>query len=183
MPHYLTSEIIKYGVPGISRYAEQRGWAVAGEYIDEGISGSKCSRPALDRLMADARRGTFDVVLVWRFDRFARSTTHLLSALEEFHALGINFVSLHESVDTSTPMGRAVFTICAAVAELERSLIQERVHAGVQRARSEGVRFGRPRRGFDYKRAVELRQQGHSIREIARLLGIPATTVHRLLAG
>ncbi|MBE7463008.1 MAG: recombinase family protein [Planctomycetes bacterium] len=106
-------------------YAQRRGWKIAHEYVDEGVSGAKASRPTLDRLMADAKKGAFGVVLVWRFDRFPRSTTHLLSALEEFRVLGIDFVSLQESIDTGTPMGRMVFTICAAVAELERSLIRE----------------------------------------------------------
>src|SRR5262249_51252523 len=105
---------------------------------DEGVSGAKDRRPALDRLMADARARKFDVVIVARFDRFARSVSHLLRALEEFKALGIDFVSLNESIDTSTPMGKMVFTILAAVAELERSIITERVHAGVHRARKEG---------------------------------------------
>ena len=175
-------QTIKNQVPDLRAYALQRGWHVVFEYSDTGISGAKSTRPELDRLMTDARRGKFDAVLVWRFDRFARSTTHLLSALEEFRTLGIDFVSVHESIDTGTPMGKMIFTICAAVAELERSLILERVKAGITRARSEGIKFGRPRKGFDYKRAVILRQQGQSIRQIARELGIPTTTVHRLLA-
>src|ERR1700693_1186249 len=101
-------------------YVERRAWSVAGEYVDAGISGAKDCRPELDRLMADARRRRFDVVIVWKFDRFARSVSHLLRALEEFKALGIEFVSLSESIDTSTPMGKMVFTVLGAVAELDR---------------------------------------------------------------
>ena len=108
------------------------------EYVDVGISGSKDSRPALNRLMADARKRRFDAVLVARFDRFARSTRHLVLALEEFNALGVDFISLSESVDTSTPMGKMVYTVIAAVAELERSLIRERVVIGP--AASKGAR-------------------------------------------
>ena len=169
-------------LPDLHRHAQQRGWSIVHEYVDEGISGAQSSRPALDKLMADARRGAFDVVLVWRFDRFARSTTHLLSALEEFRGLRVDFVSVQESVDTSTPMGKMVFTICAAVAELERSLIRERVKAGVARAKAEGRKFGRPRKGFDYRRAVELRGQGHSLRHIAAALGVSHATVQRVLS-
>ncbi len=111
----------------LREYVQARGLEVFGEYVDIGISGSKDSRPALNRLMADARKRRFDTVLVARFDRFARSTRHLVLALEEFNALGVDFISLSESVDTSTPMGKMVYTVIAAVAELERSLIRERV--------------------------------------------------------
>jgi len=161
--------------------AQARGWELVHTYLDDGISGAVSKRPALDELMADARRGKFALVAVWRFDRFARSTTHLLSALEEFRSLGIGFVSLHEAIDTNTPMGRMVFTICAAVAELERALIRERVEAGIRRAREDGVKFGRPRVGFDYKAAIALRDEGVSIRQIARQMGVGRSTVHRLL--
>src|ERR1700683_1383831 len=107
----------------LREYCERRGWKVSGEYVDEGISGTKDSRPELNKLMADAHRRRFDAVVVWRFDRFARSVSHLLRALENFKALGIEFVSLSEQVDTSTPTGRMIFTVLASVAELERRLI------------------------------------------------------------
>ena len=123
--------------------AAQRGWVVSATYVDEGVSGTKDSRPALDRLMVDARKGKIDVVMVWRFDRFARSTTHLLAALETFKALGIDFVSLREQVDTATPMGMAMFTIIAALSRLERDVTVERVKAGVARARAQGRTLGR----------------------------------------
>src|SRR4026208_2094587 len=134
-------------------YAGHRGFEIVEEYRDEGISGSKDSRPALDRLMKDARGRRFDVVIVARFDRFARSVSHLLRALEEFNHLGVNFVSLSESVDTSTPMGKMIFTVLGAVAELERNLIKERVHMGLSRARKEGKQLGRPKGIFDREKA------------------------------
>lgn len=165
----------------LREYAKRRGWRMAGDYVDEGISGAKASRPALDRLMADAKKGSFGVVLVWRFDRFARSTTHLLSALEEFRVLGIDFVSLQESIDTGTPMGRMVFTICAAVAELERSLIRERVMAGLARARAEGKALGRPPKPLDTRAIVALRRSGWAIRKIATHLHTSKSTVARCL--
>lgn len=167
----------------LRQLCKPRGWRIVHEYVDLGVSGAKSSRPQLDALMADARNGTFEAVAVWKFDRFARSTTHLLAALEEFRALGIDFVSLRESIDTSTPMGKMVFTIVAAVAELERSLIQERVRAGVQRARADGKRFGRPRVGFDYRRAQDLNAAGQSVRQIATALGVSRSTVQRFLVG
>src|SRR2546425_1418943 len=133
----------------LREYAQHRGFHVAGEYVDIGISGAKDRRPELDRLMTDARRRRFDVVLVARFDRFARSTRHLVLALEEFNALGIDFISLSESIDTSTAMGRMVFTVISAVAELERALIRERVVLGLKRAKVQGKRLGRPHSRLD----------------------------------
>jgi DNA invertase Pin-like site-specific DNA recombinase len=115
------------------------------EYRDEGVSGAKDRRPALDKLMKDARARKFDVVIVARLDRFARSVSHLLRALEEFNHLGIDFVSLSEPADTATPMGRMIFTVLGAVAELERNLIQERIHMGLQPARKQGKQLGRPK--------------------------------------
>src|SRR5215467_2890045 len=114
----------------LREYCQRRGWEIVGEYVDVGISGAKEKRPELDRLLADAHRRRFDAIVVWKFDRFARSVSHLLRALETFQALGIEFVSLTEGVDTSTPAGKMVFTVLGAVAELERSLIAERAKAG-----------------------------------------------------
>jgi DNA invertase Pin-like site-specific DNA recombinase len=127
-------------------YCPRRGWTVVDEYVDVGISGTKEKRTELDRLMADAHRRRFDAVVVWRFDRFARSVSHLLRALETFQTLGIEFVSLSEQLDTSTPTGKMVFTVLGAVAELERSLIVERVRAGMRNARAKGKKIGRPPR-------------------------------------
>lgn len=128
----------------LREYGKARGWKIYGEYVDQGISGAKESRPQLNRLMSDAHRRRFDVVVVWKFDRFARSVSHLLRSLEVFSSLGIEFVSLSEQLDTSTPTGKMVFTILGSVAELERSLIGERVRAGLRNAKAKGKRLGRP---------------------------------------
>jgi DNA invertase Pin-like site-specific DNA recombinase len=162
----------------VREYCDRRGWDVAGEYVDT-ISGSKEKRPELDRLMADAHRRRFDAVVVWKFDRFARSVSHLLRALEAFQALGIEFVSLSEQMDTSTPTGKMVFTVLGAVAELERSLIAERVKAGLRNARAKGKRLGRPRKVVDASRIASLRAGGRSWRMIARQLGCSARTARR----
>ena len=122
---------------GLRRLAEQRGWVIVGEFIDHGISGSKDRRPELDKLMATAHKGKLDAVACWQFDRFARSVRHLVLALDEFRAKGIDFISMNDGIDTSTPTGRFSFTIIAAVAELERELIRERTIAGVQAAKRE----------------------------------------------
>src|SRR4051812_13096874 len=140
----------------------QRGWQFHQLYSDR-ASGAKEKRPGLNALMADARRGLFDVVVVWRFDRFARSVKQLVLALEEFRALGIDFVSHQESLDTSTPMGRAMFVITSAIAELERNIIRERVVAGLEYAHTNGTRsgkpVGRPRAIFRHDQVFELRNQ------------------------
>ena len=128
----------------LRQFCESRDWEVVGEYVDAGISGTKDSRPELNRLMADAHKRRFDVCLVWRFDRFARSVSHLLKALETFASLGIDFCSYSEQMDTSTPAGKMIFTVLGAVAELERSLIVERVKAGLRHAVSKGKHLGRP---------------------------------------
>src|SRR6266705_2377060 len=150
----------------LREFAEARGWHIADEYIDEGVRGAKDSRPELNRLMADAHKRRFDIVCVWRFDRFARSVSHLLRALETFKALGIDFVSFSEQMDTSTPAGKMVFTVLGAVAELERSLIVERVRAGLRNARSKGKKLGRPSKGIDRSTVETLRSQGVSWRAI-----------------
>src|ERR1700680_2526769 len=163
----------------IREYCERRGWKLMDQYVDVGISGAKERRPELDRLVADAHRRKFDVVIVWRFDRFARSVSHLLRALETFKALGIEFVSLSEQVDTSTPTGKMVFTILGAVAELERSLIGERVRAGLRNAKAKGKRLGRPRIVVDTARIASLRASGASWPHIARELGVSVGTVYQ----
>jgi DNA invertase Pin-like site-specific DNA recombinase len=167
----------------IGEYCERRGWQVAGEYVDAGFSGAKDSRPELNRLLVDAHRRRFDAVVVWKFDRFARSVSHLLRALETFNALGIAFVSLSEQIDTSTPTGKMVFTVLGAVAELERSLIAERVRAGLRNARAKGTSLGRPRTIVDAAQIARLRAQGHTIREISDSLGASRSLVHKTLAN
>ncbi len=164
-------------------YCERRAWKVVDDYVDVGISGAEEKRPELDRMMADVHRRRFDAVAVWRFDRFARSVSHLLRALETFRALGIEFVSLSEQIDTSTPMGKMVFTVLGAVAELERSLIVERVKAGLRNARAKGKQLGRPRKVVDAARIAILRAQGRSWREIVTETGISKGTAQRALSG
>src|ERR1700721_3078905 len=164
----------------LREHCKRRGWQIAGEYVDTGISGAKDRRPELDRLMQDGHRRKFDVVAVWKFDRFARSVSHLLRALDTFRILGIEFVSLSESLDTATPAGRMVFTVLGAVAELERSLIAERVRAGLRNARSKGVKLGRPKVLLDASRIASLQARGASLRTIARELGVSVGKVHSM---
>ena len=165
----------------LKEYCERRGWKIAGEYVDTGISGAREKRPELDRMMADAHRRRFDAVVVWKFDRFARSVSHLLRALETFKALGIEFVSLSEQMDTSTPTGKMVFTVLGAVAELERSLIAERVRAGLRNARAKGKTLGRPRRRVDRAKIERLRAAGQSWNKISKLLKVSRGTITRAL--
>jgi DNA invertase Pin-like site-specific DNA recombinase len=167
----------------IRPFAEARGWPFVGEYVDVGISGAKERRPQLDRLIADAHKRVFDVVVCWRFDRFARSVSHLLRALETFNALGVAFVSLSENVDTTTPTGKMIFTVLGAVAEFERSLIVERVRAGLRNARAKGKKLGRPRLAVNEAEIASLRSQGRSVREIAEELGYSRSLVHKTLAN
>jgi DNA invertase Pin-like site-specific DNA recombinase len=163
-------------------YCAARGFEPAHEYVDVGQSGAKDSRPALNALIDDARKRKFDAIVVWRFDRFARSTKHLLSALEEFRSLGIQFISYQENIDTSTPLGQAVFTIVSAVAQLERDLIRERVSAGVRNARANGKRLSRPKSTVDRERILRLKAEGHRLRQIAAKLGVGYGTVRERLA-
>jgi DNA invertase Pin-like site-specific DNA recombinase len=162
----------------LSEYCVRRGWAMFGSYVDNGVSGKKDSRPALNRLMADPHARRFDVVVCWRFDRFGRSVSHLCRALETFHALGIQFVSICEQVDTNTPTGKLVFTILGAVAEGERNLIAERVRSGLRNARAKGKRLGRPTKPVDVARINSLRAAGHSWRTIAGMTKLSVGTVY-----
>ncbi len=147
------------------------------EYVDAGVSGAKASREQLDRMMLDARRGKVEVVICWRFDRFARSTKHLLEALEEFKSLGIGFISHQEAIDTTSPMGKLLFTIVAAMAEMERSILIERVKAGVATAKANGKSFGRPKKVFRRDTAIEMRRLGYSWRKISQMLNVPVSTL------
>src|SRR3984957_20471198 len=167
----------------VRQFVQRRGWQIAEEYIDKGISGSREKRHALDKLMSEAKRRRFDAVVVYRYDRFARSLRHLVNALEEFRALGIEFVSIHEGVDTSTPNGRLVFGIFATIAEFERELIRGRVISGLAAAKSRGVRLGRPRVSVDADQIASLRASGVSWREISNRLGIGIGTCCRALGG
>src|ERR1017187_4838797 len=168
-PHMQTREL--------REYCERRGLEIEGEYVDAGVSGAKERRPQLDALLAACRKRLVDAVVVYRYDRFARSLRQLVNALEEFRSLGIEFISLHEGVDTSTPNGRLVFGIFASIAEFERELIRDRVKSGIAAARAKGKRLGRPRRVVDSCRIAALRTQGVSWEKIGKELGASAGTV------
>jgi DNA invertase Pin-like site-specific DNA recombinase len=161
----------------VRRYVAARGWT-AEEYVDRGISGAKDRRPALDRLLIDARRRRFDVVVVWRLDRLGRNLRHLITLLEELQALGIAFVSLNEGIDATTPAGKLQMHILGAIAEFERARIAERVKAGLQRARAQGKRLGRPRR-----HPAAMTVPGGSVREAASTWGVSKSTAARWIAG
>ena len=160
--------------------AVQRGFQIVKEYEDR-ISGAKARRPGLDAMMRDARRGQFDVVLVWACDRIARSTKHFLEVLDELNRLNVEFISFREQIDTAGPLGRAVVVIIGAIAELERSLIVERVRAGMRRAKLEGRHIGRKALVLDRAAIHRDRQQGHSLGQLAKSYRISRTTVHRVL--
>ncbi|MCC7180452.1 MAG: recombinase family protein [Acidobacteria bacterium] len=171
-----TDQTCENQLPELRRYCEVRGWSVA-EYMDTGVSGSKDRRPALDELVKDARRRRFDVLVCWRLDRLGRNLRHLVTLLEELQGVGVAFVSLGEGIDCTTPAGKLQLHILAALAEFERERIRERIHAGLARARREGVRIGRPRARIP-TRALE--GVAHlSVREAAKALGVPASRVHR----
>ncbi len=164
----------------LRRYAGHR-FAQYREYIDVGVSGAQRHRPQLDMLMKDAQKRLFDVVLVWKFDRFARSLKQLIESLDEFSSLGIDFVSYTEGVDTTTPTGQLLFHIVGAVAQFERDLIAERVRAGMAHARAMGKHIGRPQANVDVEAVRNLRSQAKSLRSIASTLGIPVSRVRRAL--
>jgi DNA invertase Pin-like site-specific DNA recombinase len=167
---------------GLREYATRRGWTVTNEYVDHGVSGSKESRPQLNQLMTDAHRRKFDAVLVWKIDRFGRSLKHLVNALADLCAYGVAFVSFRDNLDLSTPSGRLMFQIIGAMAEFERSLIQERVRAGLRNARAKGKRFGRPRVEIDAARVAALRSQGLSWSQVCRTLNVSKGSAQRSVA-
>jgi DNA invertase Pin-like site-specific DNA recombinase len=167
----------------LQEFCKLREFQLVDSYIDEGVSGSKDSRPELNRLMADARKRRFDAVLVWKLDRFGRSLKHLVNALAEFQALGIAFISYKESLDMTTPAGRLMFGVIASMAEFERDLICERTKAGVAFARSKGKRIGRPRLSLQSAEVRRLKASGLSQRAVGRALGVSEGTVRRLVAA
>src|SRR5438034_9897054 len=162
-------------------YCKARGWDTVSEYSDTGISGTRERRPGLDRLLSDVKARRLDVVVVAAFDRFGRSVRHLVETLELFRHLGVEFISLREQIDTGSPLGQAVFTIVAAIAQLERSLIVERVRAGLRRARADGKHLGRPAVGLDGDRARLALAKGGSLRAAAKALGVSPSSYLRLV--
>ena len=165
----------------LKQYCEQRRFGIYHIYIDHGVSGTRERRPGLDQLMTDARKRKFDTVLVWRFDRFARSTKHLVTSLEEFQHLGIAFVSFHENVDTNSPVGKVLFTIISAIAELERDIIAERIRGGLRRAKAMGKKIGRPslRNPQQVEAVRQMRIEGKSYQAIAKALGVSKSAAHK----
>jgi len=164
----------------LRQMASQRGYEIVQEYTDR-ISGVKARRPGLDQMMVDARRGRFDVVLVWASDRIARSVKHFLEVLDELNRLNIEYVSFREQIDTAGPLGRAIVVIIGAVAELERNLIVERVRAGMRRAKLEGRSIGRPALVLDREAILRDRHQGQSLGQIASAHRISRATVHKIV--
>jgi site-specific DNA recombinase len=168
----------------LREYCRLRSWKIYDEYVDRGISGTRNSRPELDRLIADAHRHKFAIVALWKFDRMARSTAHLLRVLETFRSLKINFVSVTEQIDTGTDAGVLVYTVLAAVGALERSLTVERVKAGLRNASSKGVKLGRPAlrafRPADIRRLRQERRKGASFKKLARQFQTSVWTAHTL---
>lgn len=161
----------------LRRYIAARGWTAATEYVDRGVSGAKDRRPALDELLADAKRRRFDVVVCWRLDRLGRNLKHLITLLEELQALGLAFVSLAEGIDATTPAGKLQMHILGAIAEFERERIRERVMAGLQRARTQGTRLGRPRVLVPSERVKGV--AGLSVDAAAHALGVSRSTLKR----
>ena len=168
----------------LREFAAKRGWQVAGEFVDVGVSGAKDSRPQLDAMMHLAKARKLDVIAVWKLDRFGRSLRHLVDALAELNAVGCAFVSLRDNLDLTTPAGRMMFHVVAAMAEFERELIRERVKAGLAHARAKGQRLGRPRvrrdRDKDVKIIRQMRADGDSYGEIAEALGRSKADVYRV---
>jgi DNA invertase Pin-like site-specific DNA recombinase len=163
----------------LREYIDRRGWTLAGEYVDSGVSGSRDRRPQLDALMDLARRRKVDVILTWKLDRWGRSLKHLVNSLAELEALGVAFIALRDNLDLSIPSGRLTFHVTGAMAEFERSLIQERVRAGLRNAKAKGKRLGRPTVGVDPARIAVLRAAGRSWAEIASETGWTEGTIRR----
>lgn len=165
----------------IREYAARRGWTIAGEYVDLGVSGSKASRPQLDRMIRDAHARRFDAIVVWKLDRLGRSLKHLVTIIEDLDAYRVAFISLRDNLDLSTPSGRLMMHIIGAMAEFERELIRERVTAGIQAARKRGVRIGRPRTYVSPEKVRAMREEGTPWRTIAKRLHIGTGTACRAL--
>jgi DNA invertase Pin-like site-specific DNA recombinase len=165
----------------LREYAQRRDWTIAAEYVDLGVSGARESRPEFNRMMADAHGRTFDAIACWKLDRMGRSLKHLVNTLADLQAYGVAFISLRDNLDLSTPSGRLMFHVVAAMAEFERALIRERVSAGILAARARGKRVGRPRTYANPDRIRELRRQGMPWRQVSKILGIGVGTAVRAM--
>jgi DNA invertase Pin-like site-specific DNA recombinase len=163
----------------LREYAARRGWEIVSEYVDAGVSGSKDSRPSLNRMMAHAQQRKFDAICVWKLDRFGRSLKHLVTTIAELEALGVTFVSLKDNWDLSTPSGRLMFQIVGAMAEFERELIRERIRAGMRRRKLEGYALGRAPLSVDHEALVADRLAGMSLTKVAKKYGVSRSSVVR----
>ena len=167
----------------VRAFIAAHGWEAVETYQDVGVSGARARRPALDRLLHDAWRGRFEAVVVWDLSRMARSTLNALELLRELEQIKVRLIAVKQTFDTDTPLGKAFFTLAAMCAELERSILIERVRAGMARARAEGKRIGRPERAVDLEELGRLRAQGLSIRQIARRMATPSSTIAKRLGS
>ncbi len=167
--------------PEVRQFVSARGWEVLETYQDVGVSGARASRPSLDRLLKDAWGGQFAAVVVWDLSRMARSTLHALELLQKLEQMKVRLIAVKQTFDTDTPLGKAFFTLAAMFSELERSILIERVRAGMARAKAEGKRIGRPVRVVNLEELARLHAQGLSIREVARRLEVPSSTVAKRL--
>jgi DNA invertase Pin-like site-specific DNA recombinase len=165
----------------IQSYCKMQNWELTETYTDVGISGVVDKRPELDRLKEDVRKSQIDILVVWKFDRLARSTMNLLECLKLFQTNNTSFVSVTEGIDTSTAVGKMVLTMIGAISVFERDILRERVKAGIDRARSEGVQLGRPRKGFDVTQAFKLRNDGWSYKRIAKELKVGVGTIYNAI--
>ena len=176
-------QTVNLQLDALREYVAARGFDAVVEYVDEGQSGAKIRRPALNRLLRDAHRRRFDAVLVWKLDRLGRSLSHLIRLVDQLGSLGVDLVSLNDpGLDTTGPTGRLIFHVMGAVAEFERDLIRERTRAGMAAAHRRGKRIGRPRVGVPLARADQLLAEGRSVAQVARELGVSRTTLHRALS-
>lgn len=167
----------------LEKYAGRQDWSIVKVYEDSGISGSRSDRPALQAMLKDAAKGKFSILVVWKIDRLARSVADLLNILQVLRGHGVDFISTTQAIDTTTSYGKMVMTFLGAIAEFERETIIERVKSGIQRAKEQGIRLGRPKAGVDVQRALAMKQSGASLREIAKKLGVGTGTVYRALAA
>jgi len=165
----------------LEAYCKRQGWVIAKTYDDSGLSGKNDARPALQQMLVDASQGKFSVVACWKIDRIARSTINLLQILQQLRSVGVDFCATTQAIDTTNSAGRMLLVFIGAIAEFERETVVERVRSGLNRARANGVKLGRPRVGFDVKKALELRQRGLGYKQIAKEMGIPRTTIFRTL--
>lgn len=166
----------------LRQVAAQRGWAVVAEYVDEGVSGARVSRPQLDRMLADGQAGRFDLLAVWKLDRLGRSLPHLLQILDQLASQGVGFAAIRDAgIDTTTPTGRLLLQLLGAFADYERALIRERVVGGVRRAQAAGKHCGRPRKEVDLRPALALLNEGRGLKDVARILKVPRATLRRRL--